>query len=286
MSLCKWFRDISAKLTEPKVYISKIPLYGQSGEHVLVLQRALVSKGYEILVDGHFGPQTKRAVVAFQKSFGSVGSGVIGLVTIEKLGLVLGEAPKSVPPPVEGRRSPPWYTYALKFKGKNESDPLFNKEMSAKWPLVGLKLGTIAQSWAAWCGLAMAVALAGVGVDYQRNGALAKNWASYGVAIDWKRDGIPQGAIVQLNATSCSSSSGNHVSQAEGDCTPEHLTKPGATIDLYGGNQGNSWKVSTYKVSRLCAVRWPKDVKDYPKPGRITKDVKCTSGADSNESTR
>jgi hypothetical protein len=251
------------------------------------LQTALNARGAKLVVDGHFGLKTKTAVSVFQKSFGSHGSGIVGIVTLEKLGLVVGEKPEEpVTPPVSGRKAPPWYTFALKYKGKKETDPAFNKEMSAKWPLVGLKLGTIAQNWAAWCGLAMAVALAGVGIDYQRNGALAKNWASYGVAIDWKKDGIPQGAIVQLNATSCSSSSGNHVSQAEGDCTPEHLAKSGATIDLYGGNQGSSWKVSTYKVSKLCAVRWPKDVKDYPKPGRITKDVNCTSGSDSNESTR
>lgn len=285
MSLCGWLGKAFDKMVEPKIYIHKTPMYGQMGDHVTALQTALVSKGYAIKVDGHYGPQTKAAVIAFQKSFGSTGSGIIGQVTLQKLGLVVGEKP-SEPDEPSGKRSPPWYLFALQFKGKNESDSSFNKEMSAKWPLVGLKLGTIAQSWAAWCGLAMAVALAGVGVDYQRNGALAKNWASYGVAIDWKKDGIPQGAIVQLNATSCSSSSGNHVSQAEGDCTPEHLAKSGATIDLYGGNQGNSWKVSTYKVSKLCAVRWPKDVKDYPKPGRITKDLKCTSGSDSGESTR
>lgn len=49
--------------------------------------------------------------------------------------------------------------------------------MSAQWPLVGLNLGTIAKSWSAWCGLAMAFALFGVGIDYQKNGALARNWA-------------------------------------------------------------------------------------------------------------
>ena len=27
----------------------------------------------------------------------------------------------------EKKKSPPWYLFALKFKGKNENDPQFNK---------------------------------------------------------------------------------------------------------------------------------------------------------------
>lgn len=181
---------------------------------------------------------------------------------------------------------PPWYLFALKYKGKNENEPEFNKEMSAKWKLFGMNLGTIKESWAAWCGLAMAVALSGVGVDYAKNGALARSWAKYGVEINWKKDGIPQGAIVQINHSKCGSSSSNHVAQANGDCTVLDLTKKNATIDLYGGNQGNTWKVSTYAVSEICAVRWPKDVKDYPKPDPILKSVNCSSKNKDNESTR
>lgn len=192
----------------------------------------------------------------------------------------------SAPPPSE-RKRPPWYVFALQFKGKNENDPAFSKFMVPKWKLFGMDLGTIAQSWAAWCGLAMAVALSGVGVDYARNGELARNWATYGVAINWKIDGIPQGAIVHINhGLNCSSSSSNHVAQAEGDCTAADLLKAGATIDLYGGNQGNTWKVSTYSAKEICNVRWPKDVKDFPPPGKITESVNCTSKKSAGESTR
>lgn len=175
------------------------------------------------------------------------------------------------------KKSPTWYIFALKFKGKNENDPEFNKMMSSKWPLVGLKLKTIAQSWAAWCGLAMAVALSGVGVDYAKNGAMAKNWAKYGTEINWQADGIPQGAIVQINHVKCGSDSSNHVAQANGDCSALDLLKKDSFIDLYGGNQGNTWKVSTYSTKEICAVRWPKDVKDYPKPGPILKSENCSS---------
>ena len=183
------------------------------------------------------------------------------------------------------RKPPPWYLFALKYKGKKETDPEFSKVMVPQWKLVGLNLGTIKENWAAWCGLAMAVSLAGVGLSYMKDGGSARSWGRYGVEIDWKKDGIPQGAIIHINhGLNCKSSSSNHVSQANGDCTAADLLKPGATIDLYGGNQSNTWKVSTYAVKEICEVRWPKEV---AKPPRITKSVNCSSKTPSSgESTR
>ena len=154
--------------------------------------------------------------------------------------------PPKEEPKKEERKAPPWYVFALKFKGKREQDPEFNKEMSAKWSLVGLsKYKTISGKTYAWFGLAMAVALSGVGLSYQKDGAGAKNWAKYGVAVDWKTDGIPRGAIIHINSKECGSSSNNHVTQADGDCSPEDLNKPNATKNGYGGNQGHSLKIRT-----------------------------------------
>lgn len=191
-----------------------------------------------------------------------------------------------VPPkeePKEKRKPPAWYLFALKFKGKKETDPEFSKYMVPQWKLFGINLNTIAQSWAAWCGLAMAVALASVGIDYQHNGQLARNWSTYGREIRWQIDGIPQGAIVQINHVKCGSGSSNHVSQANGYCTAKDLLKPGATIDLYGGNQGNTWQVSTYSVKEICAVRWPNGV-EMPPP--VTESENCASRKVSGGSTR
>jgi hypothetical protein len=206
----------------------------------------------------------------------------VPVVAIEKIAPIKLTPPK--PKEEEKRPAPPWYLFALKFKGKREQDPEFNKEMSAKWGLVGLsKYKTISGKTYAWCGLAMAVALAGVGLSHQKDGAGAKNWAKYGVAIDWKTDGIPRGAIIHINSKECGSGSGNHVTQADGDCSPEDLNKPGATINGFGGNQGDTWKVSVYNVKAICAVRWPKE---YPKPPPIKKSDRCTSGKAKDESTR
>jgi hypothetical protein len=235
------------------------------------LQEALNKAGEKLTVDGDLGPKTQATADNYD----------IEIAAKKKTS-------EPIPPPSSGeRKSPPWYLFALRFKGKKETDPEFNKEMSAKWSLFGMNLGTIAKSWAAWCGLAMAVALSGVGIDYQRNGSLARNWAKYGVEITWRQDGVPQGSIIHINHNAdCKSSSSNHVAQANGDCAAEDLLKPGATIDLYGGNQGNTWRVSTFPAAHICAVRWPKDVKDYPKPGPVTKSINCTSKGSNNDSTR
>lgn len=241
-------------------------------ELVKRLQEALNKAGEGLTVDGDLGQRTQSAADKYDIS-----------ITANKKA----EVPTPQQPQSGERKSPPWYLFALKFKGRNENEPEFNKEMSKKWSLFGMNLGTIAQSWAAWCGLAMAVCLAGVGVDYQKNGSLARNWRTYGVEVDWKHDGIPQGAVIHINHNAdCSSSSSNHVAQANGDCTVEDLMKKDATIDLYGGNQGNTWRVSTFPAAHICEVRWPKDVKDYPKPGAITTSVNCTSKKSGTDSTK
>lgn len=184
----------------------------------------------------------------------------------------------------DARTPPPWYVEAKKYSGKKETDPAFNAEMSKKWALFGMNLGTIKESWAAWCGLAMAAVLAGVGLKYQSDGEMARNWGKFGVPIEWKTAGIPRGAVIWINHNSnCSASSSNHVTQADGDCAPADLTKPGATFNGYGGNQDNTWKVSTYPVADICAVRWPSD---YPMPPKLTKSDRCTSGSSGSESTR
>lgn len=178
---------------------------------------------------------------------------------------------------------PPWFSFAKKYSGKNESEPAFNKEMSAKWSLFGMNLGTISQNWAAWCGLAIAVSLSGAGLKYAKDGALARNWGKYGTEIQWKTEGIPKGAIVWINHNAnCSSSASNHVTMSDGDCAPQDLNKTGAIFNGYGGNQGNTWKVSPYPVSHICSVRWPSD---YPKRGKIEKSIGCNGSSSSKEST-
>lgn len=179
---------------------------------------------------------------------------------------------------------PKWMDKARSLMGKKESDRAFDKDMSKGWKLFGLNFSSIVGSSRAWCGLFVAVMLAGSGFMYQHNGAGARNWGKYGQEVVWKRDGIPEGATVHINHNlDCNSSKGNHVAFANGDCSVKDLMKSRATFDLLGGNQSDRVKVSTYSVKEICNVRWPPGEK---KPGPVLTSKNCSSGSRDNESTR
>lgn len=58
---------------------------GSKGDWVKVAQARLVVNGYNIEVDGDFGPKTKEAVIKFQTSYGLEKDGIIGPKTWAKL---------------------------------------------------------------------------------------------------------------------------------------------------------------------------------------------------------
>jgi murein L,D-transpeptidase YcbB/YkuD len=65
---------------------STVVKYGMSGASVKALQTALKARGYNIAVDGNFGPATLAAVKSFQKANGLAVDGVAGPKTLAKLG--------------------------------------------------------------------------------------------------------------------------------------------------------------------------------------------------------
>lgn len=233
---------------------------------IRLLQKRLNEKGENLSVDGDPGPKTQAALAKYD-------------VEIE-----VTPAERPAAPPVTGLPTNPAYQEAKKYAGKKESDSSFGKWLSGYWKKVGLpNYKTIVGSSFAWCALFVVAMQSDTGQKYIASAA-ARSHAKTGVEIEWKENGIPQGAVVHLNHSgNCSSGSGNHVTFADGSCTPEQLAKPGATFPGFGGNQGNQVKRSNYGVREICAVRWPAEV---PKPGRITKSVDCGSGSTSGESTR
>ena len=178
----------------------------------------------------------------------------------------------------------PAYLEAKKHTGKSEYDSTFNKYLSAFWPKAGLSgYKTIIGSSFAWCGLFILAMNSEVGLKYISGAAGARNWAKYGQAIDWKKNGIPRGAVLHINGnTDCSSGSGNHVTFADADCTPADLLKSGAVVPGFGGNQSNTVKRSIYPVKNLCAVRWPAEI---PLPQAITVSSDC-NGSTTGDSTK
>lgn len=270
-----------AKISPSQRTLSK----GMKGEDVTNLQLRLKQLGfYALTIDGDFGSKTEGSVKRFQSSRSLTPDGVVGPVTRNALGLVIEPTPPVRPEPNE-LVTPPWMAEALKHKGQNENNDAYNKMMTPKWKLFGFSLPSIRGSSNAWCGLFVAVTLSAAGYDIQKNGSLARHWSNYGAAIDYKVNGAPRGAIVHINHVKCGNSSSNHVAYLHGNCTAEDLTRKGATFDLYGGNQADQAKVSTYAITEICAMRWP--VKSsQPHPGKITQSINCTSGSKGSESTR
>jgi hypothetical protein len=178
----------------------------------------------------------------------------------------------------------PAYKEAKKHEGARENDPKFNRYLSSFWGRVGLSnYKTIVGTTFAWCGLFIFAMNTEVGQRSISGAAGARNWARYGVSIDWRRDGIPRGAVMHLNHNGrCTSGSSNHVTFADGACTATDLMRKGATVPGFGGNQANTVKRSIYPVYEICEVRWPSEI---PLPGPVSQSVDC-SGTASDESSR
>lgn len=195
--------------------------------------------------------------------------------------------PPEIPLPVAPTRHEinPAYTEAKKYEGKKETDSKFGAWLSAFWAKVGLKnYKTIIGTTFAWCGLFVFAMNTQVGQKAVSDAAAAVSWMKYGQAIDWKANGIPKSAVVQINHNGkCGSSSGNHVTFADGDCSAADLAKPNATFPGFGGNQSDQVKRSNYSVKEICRVAWPSEM---PLPGKIEKSVNCASGGTNNETTR
>ena len=63
---------------------------GARGDSVAALQRALRTVGYHLIIDGDFGPATKRMVVDFQRDHGLDADGIVGPSTWGRLEALVG----------------------------------------------------------------------------------------------------------------------------------------------------------------------------------------------------
>ncbi|MBM7691112.1 hypothetical protein JOC77_000517 [Peribacillus deserti] len=72
----------------PPIPVSKVLKKGSSGAEVTALQKKLTALGYNTKgIDGIFGSNTEKAVIAFQKKKGIKADGIVGTATKKALGL-------------------------------------------------------------------------------------------------------------------------------------------------------------------------------------------------------
>jgi hypothetical protein len=148
----------------------------------------------------------------------------------------------------------PWRDWFLARMGWTEFN--HDKELSLGWPLVGLPQYTsVIGSIHAWCGMSLATALHSCGFAIPKGAAWAPSWDNYGTPIDWRKVGIPQGAIVRIRHAN----GGAHVTTADKPMHPADRL-----LYALGGNQSDSIRVSVFDISgnihghdEIAHVCWP-----------------------------
>lgn len=80
---------------------------GSSGKYVSLMEKGLKYLGYNVVVDGSFGPLDKAAVVSFQNSHGLTPDGIVGPLTQAALADAVKGGSPSTPPVVTNPTTPP-----------------------------------------------------------------------------------------------------------------------------------------------------------------------------------
>lgn len=213
-------------------YISRIPAYGEKNQDVGVIQSALNEFGYKLIVDNDFGPKTKVAISNFQKLNGLTGSGIIGVKTIQFLGVQVIQSIDSVQDKV--------FATASKEIGVKEASGSKHNPRIIEYHSTTGKFSDDETSWCGsfveWC--LKQNGIAGIGSE----GAGARNWLKFGRDTKTPK----KGDVVVFWRESLSSWKG-HVAFYSHE-TSTH-------IYVLGGNQSNAVNISAYPKAQLLGYR-------------------------------
>jgi hypothetical protein len=263
-----------------KRFVSRIPEYGKSSEDTKTLKAALNEKINAKLdtTNDYFGENTETAVKKLQTKAGLIDDGKVGPLTLKALDIEVVREEVGLP-----HAANPAYEEAKKYVGQKETDKKLQDKLVPYWKRVGLKgYKTLVGTAFAWCALFVFATNTDVGQKVIAS-ASAKSIGQSGVTINFKQNGIPEGAGMWIDSGGdCKDAKNNHVTYAAGDCTAAHVNTKGSAVPGLGGNQGNMVKRSMYRSATICRVFWPEEI---PLPGAITKNKNC-SGTVTDESTR
>lgn len=205
---------------------------------VKTYQKRLLDLGYPLgKLDGFYGPQTKAAVMAFQRENNLEVDGVVGPRTWQQL------FPDRKPSKAI-IDNPPWIMEALKVRGLNE---VINKQELIEWLRSdGSTIGDPQKF--PWCGdyvqtsLELGVPNEPLPAVIQHNPYWALNWQNYGIEAQ------PQyGALLVFKRKG-----GGHVGFYMAETPTFYL--------VLGGNQKNTVSITKVAKKRCVAVRWPSTV--------------------------
>ncbi len=231
------------------------------------LQSRLVAHGYAIDVDGAFGAQTRKALIAFQKVKKLKQSGVADAATVGALRhnpakAIAAGAPKAEPKPVEAM--PPWMAEMDRRRGLHEGRD--NKALS-DWLKGGKYLGDPAKL--PWCGDAIETAVVKTLPTeiVPTNPFWAQGWASFGVDAGGPKVGAI--GVIRWSKTS------GHVGIVAGYDAKKRR------VLLLGGNQSNMINLTWFAESKFIAFRWPKTF-----PRKTYPPLTGAAGAGSHAGTR
>jgi uncharacterized protein (TIGR02594 family) len=222
----------STVVNEPDV-ITRVPLIGDKGDHVKLLQKKLNDKGAQLKVDGDFGAKTQAAISVFQKANGLAGSGVLGPKTLEMLGI------KHMPlvSISDDIRDKAWNIASNEIGVKEIAGSKHNPRILEYHKTTG----GFSDDETAWCASFCNWVMRQIGADETRSAA-ARSFLNWGVKTTTPK----KGDIVVFWRVSPKSWQG-HVGFFD--------RMDAQNVWVLGGNQSNSVNISSYKRNTVLDFR-------------------------------
>jgi uncharacterized protein (TIGR02594 family) len=210
---------------------------GQEVKHLQVLLNALLEPSPQLIQDGVFGQGSHDALVRFQQTRGLEPTGLAEPSTWEAL---------------IDATSAPWMKVASAELGvhENPAPGQHNQRILEYHGATGLRADT---DETPWCSSFINWVMKQAGYSGTNN-ALAKSWLSWGQALESPR----YGAITVIKRKGAQSDA------ATGSATGYHvafcLQATGTHIEMLGGNQSDSVRISRYSLGayEVHGYRWPR----------------------------
>jgi uncharacterized protein (TIGR02594 family) len=218
------------------------------------IQQRLAALGYKPgALDGVWGRQTQAAIRTFQRDQGLEPDGIIGPLTIAKLGSFEPTTAREI-----DSAAVPWFQEARRLVGTREHPGVGSNPEILDWSTeAGISYH---DDDVPWCGLFVAHCI-GSTLDREPLPTAVLR------ALAWKRFGIKTkptlGAVMVFWRQSQSSGLG-HVGFYAGE------SKERKSFRILGGNQSNSVSLAWIAADRLVDARWPATVSPpVPKPFEV-----------------